>query len=273
MGNWQLHARQAGDPARPTICFLHGFLGSHREWQPWVDAWSDHYHTVALDLPGHGDTPTCDDPNAYTVPGAARAVTDWLTTHHCTPAYIVGYSLGGRIALTLACQQPLICRRAVIESSSPGLLDARLATARRRHDECWAQRFENEPLDQVLDAWYRQPIFASLHSEPDRYARMKVERQKNRPTEMARVLRGMSVGVQDSLWSDLPRVTCDLLVLAGEADAKYTEIAARMAALSPRIQDAVIPGAGHNTHWEAPDAWAQRVHTFSHIHSQTKSHS
>lgn len=258
----ELHVKQAGDPALPTICFLHGFLGDHREWAPWLKAWTDRYHTVAVDLPGHGATPVNADPDAYTVSGAARAIKDWLADQHCGPAHLVGYSLGGRVALELACRHPATCRRVVIESSSPGLLDARIAAGRRRHDEGWAHRFESEPLDQVLTAWYQQPLFASLHKSPGVYERMLAERRQNKPQEIARVLRGMSVGAQAPLWDELPQVACDLLVLAGDQDAKYVEIATRMAALTPRIQCAAISGAGHNAHREAPDDWAQCVRAF-----------
>ena len=268
MSNWPLYIRQAGDPAQPTICFLHGFLGSHREWQPWLDAWSDRYHTVGVDLPGHGLTPSHDEEELYTVPGAARALATWLKRSGHAPAHIIGYSLGGRIALALACRYPECCQRVVIESSSPGLLDARIAAERVRHDEQWAQHFENEPLDAVLQDWYQQPLFASLHTQPRAFARMLAQRRDNRPREIARVMRGMGVGAQSPLWDELPRMACDVLVLTGESDRKYCAIATRMAAQSPRIQCATVPRAGHNAHLEAPDEWAQRVRAFLDNHSK-----
>ncbi len=257
-----LHVRTAGDPGRTTLCFLHGFLGSSREWASWLERWADDYYLVAFDLPGHGQTPPITAPDAYTVPGAAQAVVAWLRDNGHAPAQVVGYSMGGRVALYLALRDPGVCRRVVIESASPGLLDERMARARQRHDDRWAQRFEQEPLTQALDDWYRQPVFASLHDHPDVYARMHRQRLDNRPAEIARSMRGMSVSRQQALWKDLPELSRDLLVLAGERDTKYRDVATRMAACSGRIRMAIIPTAGHNVHLEAPDAWANAVRSF-----------
>lgn len=139
-----------------------------------------------------------------------------------------------------------------MESSSPGLLDPAQAIARLKQDEAWARRFEQEPLTDVLRDWYRQPIFASLHERPETFERMLKRRLQNDPRQMARVMRGFSVGAQRPLWEALSGLSTPLLVLAGRKDRKYREVARRMKLQENRIEVRDIADAGHNVHLEQP---------------------
>ena len=255
-----LHGYTAGSPDQPALLFLHGFLGSHAEWRPLIERLSDAFHCLAVDLPGHGRTPASDDPAAYTLPGAAAAVEEFLDARGVERVHVVGYSMGGRLALYWAVHRPDRCGRVVMESASPGLLESRQAPARRALDERWAARFEAGPLAEVLADWYRQPLFASLHEQPEVWRAMWAQRLRNRPEEVARSLRGMSVAAQASLWGRLASLTVPLLVLAGERDGKYRAIAARMAAAAPRrVETRTVADAGHNAHVEQPSAVADLI--------------
>ncbi len=251
-----LHGIRSGDFNKPPVLFLHGFMGAHDEWNPIMSVIENHFSCLAVDLPGHGMTGSADDPEFYSFPGAATAIVSFLKSSGISRAHIVGYSLGGRLAIYLAIHHPAICDRVIIESSSPGMLNKNQAVMRRNSDDKWASRFEKESLETVLNDWYRQPVFSSLHERPDVLEKMLQRRMNNRPLELARAIRGFSVGAQRSLWSALRDIQVDMLVLAGESDHKYRQLSERIAAESSRIQSALMSGAGHNAHCEQPEQFA-----------------
>jgi 2-succinyl-6-hydroxy-2,4-cyclohexadiene-1-carboxylate synthase len=202
-----------------------------------------------VDLPGHGAATGLPD-EAYTMAGAAEGVLRTLDRLEIERSLIVGYSMGGRLALYLALRHPDRCAGLFLESASPGLEDGGERAARRRADEERAARLEGGDLRGFLRDWYRQPLFAPLARDGDLLRRTIEERLHNDPAELARSLRGMGTGSQPSLWNELPDLTVPALAVAGELDDKFVGISRRMAALSPGMRPAMVPGAGHNVHAE-----------------------
>jgi 2-succinyl-6-hydroxy-2,4-cyclohexadiene-1-carboxylate synthase len=166
-----------------------------------------------------------------------------------------GYSMGGRLALYLALRHPDRCAGLFLESTSPGLEHAGERDARRVDDEQRATRLEGGDLQGFLHDWYRQRLFAPLARDEDLLRRTIEERLRNDPAEFAKSLRGMGTGSQPSLWGELPGLRVPALAVAGDLDEKFVGISHRMASLSPSIRAAVVPGAGHNVHAEAPTAY------------------
>lgn len=257
-----LHAMHiAGPRDRAPVVFLHGFLGTAADWTEVMAALAGSCACWALDLPGHGASlgrPAAD----YAMAGAARAVLATLDSHRIDRATLVGYSMGGRLALQLAIQAPDRWNGVVLESCSPGLADERERAGRRAIDEDWAVRLEEEPLPAVLRAWYRQPLFASLQRDPERLDRLLAARAGAAPRELACALRGLSAGAQPSWWDALPHVRPPLLLIAGAEDARYLEITARMQGLCPSARRVIVAHAGHNTHLEAPAAFSRELKPF-----------
>lgn len=252
-----LHRVRTGQRGQPVVVFLHGFLGSHADWRDIINHVQPRFDVVALDLPGHGKSVegfTADD---YSFPGAAEAVLRCMDAEEIAAATIVGYSMGGRLALYLALHKPERCQKVVMESASPGLLMENQAAARVRADEAWARRFETEPLSDVLTDWYAQPIFSTLTNQSEIVEKMMQQRLQNRGQAVARSLRGMSVGAQASLWDRLSGLQRDVWVVTGERDKKYRQVAAEMQKRSPRIRTVSVPEAGHNAHLERPNAYNQ----------------
>ena len=67
----------SGDPHRPAILFLHGFLGSSADWAGTISALDERFYCVAPDLPGHGRSLELT-PRLYTIKGAAKTLRDLL---------------------------------------------------------------------------------------------------------------------------------------------------------------------------------------------------
>src|SRR5829696_346313 len=246
-----LNYEVSGDPRSPAVLFLHGFMGSSADWRVVIAALGDRAFGIAADLPGHG-TSLGLTTEAYTIEGSARAVINTLDQLEVEHPVVAGYSMGGRLALYLALRHPERCAGLFLESASPGLKRASERASRRAVDESQAQRLESGDLETFLRDWYRQPLFATLARNEHLLPRIIQARRRNDPGELARSLRGMGTGMQPSLWGELGGLGVPALTVAGGLDEKYVRISSRMASINPQVEPAVIPGAGHDVHDEAP---------------------
>jgi 2-succinyl-6-hydroxy-2,4-cyclohexadiene-1-carboxylate synthase len=246
-----LHYEVSGDRGSPTVLFLHGFMGSSADWRGVMTALGDRAFCIAVDLPGHGASLGLP-PDAYTIEGATGAVITTLDRLEIARTVVAGYSMGGRLALYLALRYPDRCAGLFLESASPGLESADERATRRAADELEAKRLESGDFEAFLRDWYRQPLFASLARDENLLGRTIGARRRNDLGELALSLRGMGTGSQPSLWGELEDLGVPAIAVAGVLDGKYAGFSSRMAGVSPRVEPAVIPGAGHNAHAEAP---------------------
>jgi len=235
------------------VVFLHGFAGSADDWSLIMEHGAGHFESYAIDLPGHGGSVHLDESDAYTFAGAARVVVESIQHVASGPVHLVGYSMGGRLALYVALQKPTLFASLVAESATAGIQDSNERKQRTQTDATLAKRILETPLENFFREWYTQALFTSLSDE--QREKMISVRQRNDPTELARSLEGLSVGAQPSLWDRLPELEIPATFIAGSTDEKYVNLAARMADLCKRGQSAIVPNAGHNVHVEQPDAF------------------
>jgi 2-succinyl-6-hydroxy-2,4-cyclohexadiene-1-carboxylate synthase len=168
-------------------------------------------------------------------------------------AHLLGYSMGGRVALHFAAAYPERVRSLVLESASPGLADPAERRARIDSDEALAQRLEREGLAAFVDDWARLPLFASQERLPESIrADLRAQRMQNNVHGLANTLRGLGTGVQSPLWDRLADVKTPTLLVVGALDAKFVAINRAMAKTMPRAHLAIVPDAGHTVHLEQP---------------------
>jgi len=256
-----LHHIVVGDEQAPPVLFLHGFLGASNDWMMCMAALKAQFRCIAVDLPGHGQSLELDD-RAYTFPGCAEMIVAVLGRLQIERCSVVGYSMGGRMALYLTNQFPNRVSKLVLESSSPGLRTHAERRARCEHDEQVAHELETEPLSRFLRRWYAQPLFSTLTADEEQRQRIIMHRCQNDSFELARSLRGLGTGTQPSLWEQLPKIDVPMLLVVGEHDAKFRTIVDQIQALQLRAHVAVVPDAGHNVHEEQPDAFVGIVRAF-----------
>ena len=174
----QLHIIGFGPSKAPPLFFLHGFLGSAREWEETMAFFKSRYHCMAVDLPGHGAAPRTWAPDAYTLDGAGQAIMEVLQKAKIGKCTLIGYSMGGRLALHLALRYPECFSGLVLESVSPGIEEPRERAQRRARDESWALQLERN-FESFLASWYQQPLFDSLHRDPSLFQRILDARRAN----------------------------------------------------------------------------------------------
>lgn len=176
---------------------------------------------------------------------------DFLPWPHSPEAgeILLGYSMGGRLALQLLERQRFT--RAIIVSAGIDRADE----DRRARDEEWARRFESEEWSSLMRAWNAQPVFGG-------HALERHERDYDR-VELARQLREWSPAVLPA--PRLESIETPILWIAAERDAKYVEVAHRAVARLPHAELWICPAAGHRVPWEQPRHFIDRLRRFVEI--------
>ncbi len=231
----------------PSIALLHGFTQTAACWGPFADELSTTHSLVAIDLPGHGGS------------GEVRAnlsQTTELVASSIDRSIVIGYSLGGRVALHLALCHPQLVERLVIIGATGGLDSEEERRQRRVADESLADHLEDIGVDAFLDEWLSQPMFASLTAQQS----FRELRATNSAAGLASSLRLCGTGTQESLWSRLGELTMPVLVIAGANDEKFTHLGHRLVeSIGTNASIQLIDNAGHSAQLENPEGTAAAI--------------
>jgi len=231
----------------PTVVLMHGFTHTGRSWDPVVAALHERYTAIAPDIRGHGDASDLQ-------PVTLEAVIDDLDRLAPDRYTLVGYSMGGRIALHVALAHPDRVRRLILIGASPGIAVAREREARRAADERLAEEVERSTIEEFARRWAQTPV---LGGQPAAVRdATHADRLRSTPTGLARALRGLGTGALPPVCDRLGELAMPVTLVAGGRDEKFATIASRMAAAIPGARVEVIGGAGHSVHLEAPDTIA-----------------
>ena len=164
---------------------------------------------------------------------------------------LVGYSMGGRIALNFALSFGHRLKGLVLIGANPGIE----AGAERDQRVDWetelCERLNRQGTSAFLNYWQSLPIIATQKRiAAPIWEMMQNRRQTLDALEVSKSIRGLGTGRMDSMWQDLAHLQCPLLFCAGQEDSKYCEIGNKVVERVPRGELAVIPDAGHAAHLE-----------------------
>jgi 2-succinyl-6-hydroxy-2,4-cyclohexadiene-1-carboxylate synthase len=230
----------------PDVVLLHGFTHTGASWDQVLAALGESYRALAPDIRGHGSASDRTPVTLEAVLGDLAAVAPARFT-------MVGYSMGGRIALHATLAPALATRidRLVLIGASPGIADPVERAARRAADEELAEEVEGASIEEFARRWARTPVLAGL--PPAVLASVHADRLRNRPDGLARAVRGLGTGALPSVWNRLGEIAVPVALVVGERDEKFTAIAAAMVSSGlPKAETIVVRDAGHAVHLEAP---------------------
>jgi 2-succinyl-6-hydroxy-2,4-cyclohexadiene-1-carboxylate synthase len=236
-------------------------MGDSNEFNEVIALLSAQFCCLTVDLPGHGKTRVLGGDECYTMSNTAQALINLLEQLNVKECFLVGYSMGGRLALYLNLHFPQCFSKVVIESASPGLKTQGDRVERTQRDIELAQELEKSDFFCFLSNWYEQPLFASLKKHPQ-FKSLIASRLQNNPLELAKSLRNMSTGCQPYLWEELKKNRNPLLLLVGEYDAKFIAINSEMARLCKSAKLEIVNNCGHNIHFENPKIFVENVQFF-----------
>ncbi len=261
VGGIRYGVRVTGDG--PPLVLLHGFTGGSSTWRPHLARLARSRRVIVPDLLGHGATPSPADPERYGIEHAVPDVLALLDRLDATTFALLGYSMGGRLALHIALAVPDRVQALMLESASPGIREAGERAARAREDEALASSIERQGVEAFVARWQALPIFASQENLPAAVRDcLRAQRLANSPTGLANSLRGMGAGVVPPVWERLVELHMPVLLIAGALDEKYAAIARAMAQRVSRSVLATTAEAGHAVHLEQPDVFDETVMRF-----------
>jgi 2-succinyl-6-hydroxy-2,4-cyclohexadiene-1-carboxylate synthase len=174
---------------------------------------------------------------------------------------LVGYSMGGRIALYLAIHFPQYFHGVILESATPGLPSQLERDRRIIQDSKLAAQLESLDFADFIQQWYSNPLFASFVQDPN-YQEAIARRLCNDPYKLAKSLRFNGLGTQPTLWENLAEIKISLLLIVGELDAKFVKINQMMAQSCPQASLQSVNNTGHNVHFEEPSEFSQLLKYF-----------
>ena len=236
----------------PAVTLLHGFLQDRTSWDEVFEHLPSGHRWVLVDLPGHGESSAVP----ATMPSAIAELAATWDGLGVDRSHLVGYSMGGRVALQLAALHPLRLLSLFTLGAHAGLegpeRDARLAA-----DAALADAVERDGIDDFAARWAAQPMFAGIgRRRPDAVARLAAMRRRQNAGAIAAALRGMGAGAAPAVWDRLRGLRLPATFAAGAEDTRYAELAERLADAVPGARRATIADAGHAAHIEQPEAFA-----------------
>lgn len=221
------------------VC-LHGFLGCSSDWD--VSLQKNNYQTVRFDFFRKFSPhilPDIDLPNLGT----------WINhqvSSQKSKKVLLGYSFGGRIGLHSLIQSSDLWSGAIIISSHIGLHDSDEKFQRVQSDLKWAERFENENWNSVIQDWNSQKVFSNSVKEP-----LRLESDYNR-ISLGRAFRKCSLGLQNDLRPQLKKINIPILWISGENDLKFSQISKEAASLNSSFEFRSISNSSHRVLFDQP---------------------
>jgi 2-succinyl-6-hydroxy-2,4-cyclohexadiene-1-carboxylate synthase len=225
------------------VLFIPGFMQRGDAWRPVAELLPERYPSVLLD---HSENSFEGRLAEIRDAGGGRV--------------LVGYSLGGRLALRAALREPEHYLGVITVGATAGIDEPSLRSVRAEADERLAAWMEAAPIEDIVGVWERQPLFAD--QSETLIEKQRPGRLDQRPEDLALLLRTAGQGVLEPVWHDLLRFEPPLLAVAGSRDEGYVRAAKRIADTAPRGRAEIVEDAGHAVQLQRPDVVAGLIETF-----------
>lgn len=254
--NYWCEVRGHGEP----VVLLHGFTGSTVTWSMQVSTLADQFEVITFDLPGHGKTKVN---TAKTMLDCCADIKSIFEQLGLKKVHLIGYSMGGRTALSFAITYPEMVQTLILESASPGLAVEADRKERIVNDRKLAERITTEGIESFVDFWENIPLFQSQKKLPDSVQQsIRAERLSQQGEGLAMSLTYMGSGAQPSWWDKLDMLTVPVLLVVGEWDSKFIKLNKDMHYLLPQSDLVIVKETGHAIHVEQSDFFGRIVNEF-----------
>lgn len=248
---------------KTPIIFLHGFTGCANDWKYFIDNLFNKYFPIAIDLIGHGKSSKPVEKKYYTTGNIVRQLNNIIKSLNLKNVILVGYSMGGRVALSYSLKYPEVIKALILESTTPGIKNEIDRKMRVASDKAIAKLLLQNGLKKFFDFWLNQPLFKTQKKIYNKDYKIFIKRKsKNSTIGLANTLLGFSTGKMPSYWDKLNTLKQKILLITGSKDKKFTEINKLMKKHLSNSNHFIIKGVGHNTHLEKKNEYLKVVNNF-----------
>lgn len=221
---------------------LHGCLGLPSDWN-------------ALPIPHHAIDLFKVSPFPVTLKEWGHHFNDSIHKEPHSLNILLGYSLGGRLALHALLEREDLWDGAILLSTHPGLKTDAEKQLRLKEDAMWAQHFLNDPWQDLMQRWSKRDVFKGSVMLP------RNEEDFSRK-DLAYAMQEWSLGHQEDLRPALQHLPIPLLWLTGERDAKFTAVGHTIQLNCPQSNIKVLKEAGHRVPWDSPNDFQEELINF-----------
>ena len=245
------------------VFLLHGFSGSSKDWNNIAPLLDNRFGIAAIDLIGHGKSDSPAETFLYSAGEMVQQLYETFKFFTRDRFILLGYSMGGRAALSFAVEYPEMIKGLILESSSAGIKENHLREERVRSDEDLAKFIGRASIEEFVNYWMNIDLFKTQKKLPrEKLSEIREEKLNCSKIGLANSLRGFGTGTMPPLYDKLNLIEAKTLLITGETDSKYSAINKGVKNLFPSAYHKVIKEAGHNVHLEQPELFADAVNTF-----------
>jgi esterase len=251
----KLFHRDLGGAGRPPLVILHGLLGSSRNWQTVGADLAAKFHVCALDLRNHGRSPHTDE---MTYGAMMNDVLAWLDAQAITKATFLGHSLGGKVAMLLACRHPGRVTRLIVVDIAP-----KEYSLPAHHEEFTAMneldlgrltsRAEAERQFEMRVPKWAMRKFLTTNLERDADGRWRWQINLPVLTRTLPEIEKNSLAPGDAYAGET------LFILGGKSRFVEAQDHETIRQYFPRARIETIAGAGHNPHMDEREAFVRVI--------------
>lgn len=246
------------------IIFLHGFTGSANDWDFVLEQFPGNSSPIFIDLIGHGES---DSPNSvvfYETKFQIELLKYVLEYFELKKVILVGYSMGGRLALSFTMKYQEFVDALVLESTSFGIENEKERLQRIESDKKLAEQIDNSSVEEFINNWIKDPLFNSLRNLDMEKLNdlIKNKIQNNNIVGLKNSLLGFSTGKMKNYFLELNNLKIRTLLIVGELDKKFVKINNKANSLLPKSELIIIKQSGHNVHFEKPKEFLKFLNRF-----------
>lgn len=246
-----------------SLVLIHGFTDNLTMWYNQVPVFSERFKVLTYDVRGHGKTKTPE--GGFSMRLFADDLRALLGALDIGQACVLGYSMGGRIALQFALEYPemttgLVFANSGVMSSDVQPTEEQIAELAERRKQM-VEMFETGRIEVIADGMAERSFSPGFRNEaPLMFQKYKDVKLQNDPRHYLAIMQAMVEAVTNP--PDLRRLRCPVLIIAGDRDSfMAVDEAKSMERVISDVTVTILP-TGHAAAIEAPGAFNQAVLDF-----------
>ncbi len=250
----EMNVEQSGQG--PCLVLIHGYTDNLNLWYNQVPEFSKRYRVLTYDVRGFGKTEV--RPAAYSMGLFAEDLVELLRALAIPSACVLGYSMGGRIALEFALTHPEMTAGLILANSGIGEPPNREMQERRKMMVGVLEEGNIEVISELMtEASFSPGLRGRNPAAFEKYKRIKMQ---NDPSEYLAIMQAIVESIDSP--ADLGRLSCPVLIIAGDRDGfMAVRVGEAMRAAIGDAELKILP-TGHAAAIEAPEAFNATVLSF-----------